>query len=377
MNAKDAIQFVVEGKAPTGWAVARGVYADLSKWPREVEYYLKCPKCGLVHGGFKSMRDAHAKRLCDVCNVKAINDIKDQIQDVIHDPSHKPKSMAKIVGNKVAEAIDTFDPFDEPPAEQAQGVPLPPEDEPEPSDTMGEIDRLLLGNWVDVALREFCNDQGSELSDIEIDDRWHEGNYDKDNPESTTKFKVDIGRNEEWLFFKDSDEAESYALGLVRNDLKNEPEIFAQDWLKRFVDEDKLKYAIGDLHEEWEDDVRTLDYEELLTKMVDENYVEFDDPVFFKKNGELRLQTQARADALNVYMEDYIEKEKPTFEPWEYMEDTYGKEEAGKEAIKMVGIDVDAAAKNAVNTDGWPHFVARYDNESHDLENGGVYCRIN
>lgn len=377
MNAKATIQFVVEGKPPPGWAVARGVYANLSQWPHNVEYYLKCPVCGLVHGGFKSMRDAHAKRLCDQCNLDAINSIKDQVQDVIHDPDHKPKSMAKIVGNEeksFAEAIDPFDPFDEPPAEMGQGVPLPPEDEP---DTKSEIERLLLGNWVDVALREFCNDQNYELTDLEIDDRWREGNYDKDDPESTTMFKVDVGRNEEWLFFKDSDEAESYALGMVRNDLENEPEIFSQDWLKNYVDEDKLREAIGDPHEEWEDDVRNLDYEDLLTKMVDENFVEYDDPVFFKKNGDPRSETPARAAALNVYMEDYITKEKPSFDPWDYMEEIYGKEEAGAEAIKLVGIDVDEAAKAAISADGWQHFVARYDGESHDLENGAVYCRIN
>ena len=46
MNAKDTIALVERGKAPEGWATALGIYANLSKWPYEVKYYVKCPKCG-------------------------------------------------------------------------------------------------------------------------------------------------------------------------------------------------------------------------------------------------------------------------------------------------------------------------------------------
>jgi len=374
MNALEAIQLVVEGKAPEGWATTRGVYANLSNYPREIQYYVKCPKCGLVHGDFKSMRDAHAKKLCDVCNLDAINKLKDEVQDVIHDPDHKPKEMSKIV----SEAADPFDPFDTPP-EGEGAVPVPPEDEPsftEPADTKGEIERLLLGNWVDVALRQFAEEERINLTDIEIDDNWGQGDYDADNLEATTRFKVDAN-GQEFLIFKSEEVAEEYALEIVRNDLESEPELFAQDWLRGFVDEAKLRNAIGDPYEEWEDDVRNLYYEDLLDKMVEEGYVQNDDTVFFKKNTDKRIENPVRVKALNKYMEDYIEKEKPTWEPWQWLEDLYGKDEAQKQAIEMAGIDVDKAAKDAVATDGWPHFVARYDGNSHPLENDAIYCRTN
>lgn len=371
MNAKDTIALVERGKAPQGWGTALGIYANLSKWPYEVKYYVKCPKCGQVHGDYATMREAHRKRLCATCDREAIDDIKDQVQKVIHEPEAKVKPMAKIIGE-----AEEFDPFDEPAAEMPADVP--PEDLPteEPTDPKGEIERLLLGNWVDIALREFCADEHYDLSDLEIDEHWGQGNYDPDDKESTTQFKVDVG-NEEWLFFKSEDEAESYALDIVRTDLENEPEIFSQDWLRQHVDEDRLRNAIGDPYEEWEDEVRGLDYEELLNKMVEEGYVEDDDPVFFKKNGDQRIENPVRVKALDKIMEEYVEREKPKWEPWDWLEDVYGKEEAQKQAIEMVGIDVDAAAKDAVATDGWPHFVARYDGHSHTLENGAVYCRIN
>jgi hypothetical protein len=371
MNAKSAIN-LVEGKAPTGWATALGIYANLSKWPDEIQYYVKCPKCGQVHGDYKTMKEAHRKRLCATCNREAIDDIKDEVQKVIHEPEAKIKPMSKIVG----EAVDPeqFNPFDEPPegAGEVPATDLPAE----PTDTKGEIERLLLSNWVDIALREFCDAENYTLSDLEVDENWGPGNYDPDDLGATTKFKLDTG-DREYLFFKDDDEGESYALEIVRTDLENEPEIFTQDWLREFVDEDKLKAAIGDPYEEWEDDVRNLYYDDLLTKMVEESYVEDDDPVFFKKNGEPRIENPVRVKALDAIMEDYIEKEKPQWEPWDWLEEIYGKEEAQKQGIEMGGIDVDAAAKSAVATDGWPHFVARYDDHIHTLGEGAIYCRIN
>lgn len=378
MNAREAIQLVVEARAPEGWATTRGVYANLSHWPHEIKYYVKCPKCGLVHGDFKNFREADSKKLCDICNVEAINDIKDQVYDVVHDPDYKPKSMAKIV----KENLDDFDPFAEPPKPDPLGVPPPPEDSTLDLDTdaiKGEIDRLLLGNWVDVALRDIAHEENIALSDIQINERWseREGNYDPLNLQDTTALELEF-EGGTYLLFKDSDEAEKYALKIVLCNLENEPEIFTQEWLKDFVNEDRLKEAIGDPNEDWDDEVRDLDYEDLLDRMVEEGYVEADDPVFFKKNGDKKVETKVRVRLLNNYLEDYVEKEKPPApDPWDWLEDIYGKEEAIKQAIKMAGIDTAKAAQSAVSTDGIAHFIARYDGHEHDLENGAVYYRTN
>lgn len=366
MNAKDAIQLVVEGRAPQGWTVTEGVYGDHSNWPHSSKYYAKCPKCGLLHGDFKTLRDAHSKKFCPMCSLEQINKLKDEIEKVVTDPEYKPKEMSKIVG----EAIELFDPFDTPPEET---VPELPDDSP--ADTHAEIDRLLLSNWVDVALREFSQDENIDFEDLEIDKNWREGDYDPDDPESTTQFKVELG-NQEWLFFKDNDTAEAYALEIVRNDLTYEPELFTQDWLKQFVNEDRLRDAIGDHYEDWEDEVRNLDYDELLGKMVDEGYVESDDPTFFDEDGNALESTDASISALDTVMEDFIDKEKPKADPWEWMRDVYG-HDASKEAIKMVGFDLEKAAADAVATDGWQHFVNHYDGNSSDLQNGAIYCRIN
>ena len=46
-------------------------------------------------------------------------------------------------------------------------------------------------------------------------------------------------------------------------------------------------------------------------------------------------------------------------------------------AIEIAGIDIDAAADDAVDTDGWEHFLARYDGKSHETDSGLVYWRVN
>ena len=60
----------------------------------------------------------------------------------------------------------------------------------------------------------------------------------------------------------------------------------------------------------------------------------------------------------------------------QFLEEIYGDEAAAK-AIEIAGIDVDAAADDAVDTDGWEHFLARYDGKSHETASGLVYWRVN
>jgi len=61
-----------------------------------------------------------------------------------------------------------------------------------------------------------------------------------------------------------------------------------------------------------------------------------------------------------------------------YLEDIYGPTAAAADkAIQIAGIDIDAAADDAVDTDGWEHFLARYDGNSNETDAGLVYWRVN
>lgn len=343
MKARTLIE---NGRHPS----TKGVYANLSKWPR-VDYYIKCPACGAVHGNFDRLDRALDQKLCDACNLTATNGLKDEIEKVVHDPEHEPKEMTKLMGEALVESEDSDD---------------------GPPDIKGDIDRLLFGNWVNVAIRDFADKEGYSIDEIDINDAV--GDYDPDDLDSTTYFAV-IAGHREWFIFKNTDVAENVALKQVRNDLNNEPELFAKDWLRNFVDEDRLRQAIGDPYEDWENDVRDLSYDDLLDKMVDEGYVTDGDEEFFDSEGDKLEENRERTAALNAHMETYIEREKPVVDPWEQLEDAYGAEEAVKWAVENAGIDVEKAAEDAIRTDGWEHFVACYDGNSNELDNGAVYCR--
>ena len=61
----------------------------------------------------------------------------------------------------------------------------------------------------------------------------------------------------------------------------------------------------------------------------------------------------------------------------DYLEDIYGKGDAVKQAIEIAGIDIDAAAEDAVDTDGAAHFLSSYDGNSYTTKGGLVYWRTN
>jgi ferritin-like metal-binding protein YciE len=88
------------------------------------------------------------------------------------------------------------------------------------------------------------------------------------------------------------------------------------------------------------------------------------------------VANKVRSQQLSALVEKWIEDTKPKVDPWEWLNDVYGKEDAIKQALSMVSIDYDKAAADAVNTDGWSHFISSWDRNSIDLANGAVACRI-
>ena len=61
------------------WWSGKGIYTSYNReW--EPRYYSRCPKCRVVHGNFKTPQEAVAKRLCGVCNLKAIEKLKGDVE---------------------------------------------------------------------------------------------------------------------------------------------------------------------------------------------------------------------------------------------------------------------------------------------------------
>ena len=334
-----------EKKRPApNWTNTKGIYADLSAYP-DVEYYVKCPKCGQVHGSYKTMREAHGKRLCGVCDVEAINKIKKMVKEV-----DAPKNRGK-PGKGLSRITNEAD----------EMLPEPPGDDFDPREYLLATPP---GDWIQAAIMDLTEHAGTQLSVAPRSRAF------LDDPDSISKIELEGDDGTEWTVWKSEDDARAETLNSVRDRLETEPESFTQDWLQNFVNQDRLKdYLSEEARDiEWLTDMNEQEQVDYLIKQgilnQEDFYNDFDE---FMSNEDL----------LEAGREAFREKKAADFDPMEWFRDVYGRDEAMKYAVEAVGIDVNAAAENAIDTDGWVHFANSYDGNSFNLENGAVAIRTN
>lgn len=197
-----------------------------------------------------------------------------------------------------------------------------------------------------------------------------------------TVYEITIkgGGHKEWNVVADSDQERELAIEIVKQDLDQEPEIFNQDFIESHIDTDRLRRDL-------ESDVLNMNIETLEDRDADEFwreweqwgldlpedvYEEDEDEEDPDEHGDARDPTSSEVEELaGKQTEDQLK------DPMEYLEDIYGKEDAVKQAIRIAGIDIDAAAEDAVDTDGAGHFLSSYDGETHETDGGLVYWRHN
>lgn len=222
-----------------------------------------------------------------------------------------------------------------------------------------------------------------------------------------TVYRVTTGRQgPEYMVAEDVDSAEKLAISIVLQDLKDSPEIFEQNFIQSHIDEDRLR---RDLHS----DVFNSNYERLKEdaerrpmEFLKANSLDVPEPTEaeMKKHAEAMSDDETPAseilgklksgdmDAEDKWIEMGEEPEVPEKEisdlceseteeqlkdPVSYLEDIYGREDAVKKAIEIAGIDEQAAAEEAVSTDGAGHFLSGYDGHLHTGPGGIVYWRTN
>jgi len=183
---------------------------------------------------------------------------------------------------------------------------------------------------------------------------------------------IEFEDGSEYMIFDDYDTAEKFATDRVYDDLENEPEMFTQSWLENFI-------TISDT------DRRIIAQEEsdnLVDNVYDDNDIldragqvnEYD-----AAEGDDEKQEKILDDAREYVREDEYDRiHDELSDPINYFIDEHGyykREELLKQPF--ISIDIDNAAKDAVATDGWAHFIATYDGEERDLPNGKVMARTN
>lgn len=221
----------------------------------------------------------------------------------------------------------------------------------------------------DAVLREVAEDLDIDPEDLSIEEEPGLSGFGEGTVYSIT---VLGGGHKEWQVAEGHDEAYALAVEVVKQDLEQEPELFTQSWLEQHINTDRLK---NDL---WHDvlDMQIESLQDMADRRPDDFWREYEDEGLDApeedEDGERREPTSTEVEELaEKQAEDRLR------DPMEYLEDVYGKEDAVKEAIRIAGIDINAAAEDAVDTDGWEHFLARYDGRSHETDSGIVYWRAN
>lgn len=212
-----------------------------------------------------------------------------------------------------------------------------------------EMAKALEVKWNDLAIREASNYEGFGTGTI----------Y-----EITQAFS-----RSEWFVAENDKQADELAIEIVKQDLESEPEIFNQSFIEQHIDEKKLR-------DELMPDVRNFAHEDLSALDADDFWTRYEgeglEPPEEDEEGNRRDPADREIEALaELQAEERLE------DPMEYLEDIYGKGDAVKEAVRIAGIDVDEAAKDAVRDDGAGHFLSSYDGETHETPAGLVYWRHN
>lgn len=189
-----------------------------------------------------------------------------------------------------------------------------------------------------------------------------------------TVYSVTIrgGGHKEWYVVEGSDQEHALAVAIVTQDLEEQPEIFNQSFIESHIDTDRLRRDLmSDVL-----NMRIEDLQDMADRRPDDFWREYEgegwDAPEENEEGE-RREPEYRE------IEELAEKqaEAQLRDPMEYLEDVYGREDAVKEAIRIAGIDVAAAAEEAVNVDGPGHFLSSYDGSTHETKSGLVYWRHN
>ena len=159
----------------------------------------------------------------------------------------------------------------------------------------------------------------------------------------------------DYIYIESEEIAEAIAIDQVKEDLEEDPGMFTQTWLEDFIyisDTDKSVLCNDE-----EDHIR-----EMATE--DTNFVDFENEEEYNNAIEKIVETR---------LEEYATSLENPIEHFVNEQGIYSVEDLMKQS--WISINVNEAAEDAIRTDGWAHFLSRYDGEYETTENGIIYFR--
>jgi hypothetical protein len=174
-----------------------------------------------------------------------------------------------------------------------------------------------------------------------------------------------VNGESEWIVFRGSTQATRAAEATVERDLEENPNLFNDDFLKKFVyigSTDKRMMAQDEAYFETEGRNRKE-----LEDIADRNDIEYSEEDSEAEISE-KIQVQ-RSEEIQEKLEE---------DPLGYFEDRgiYSDFNEMMEELPL-RIDIEEAEQAAVKADGTAHYLDRYDGEPVRLENGALAYGIN
>jgi DNA-directed RNA polymerase alpha subunit len=186
---------------------------------------------------------------------------------------------------------------------------------------------------------------------------------------SVTAYEITIRGSKygkEWKVVASEDDERELAIEIVKQDLDESPENFNQNFIEQHINMDRLRRDL-------ESDVQSGNEERLRDERPNDFWKEYERAGFDAPEED---EDGEREDPDDSHIEELAQSitDEELKDPMSYLDDLYGKEDAVKKAIEIAGIDIDAAAEDAVDTDGPAHF---YDGNSTTTKGRLVYWRTN
>ncbi|MDB4278127.1 hypothetical protein N9917_00785 [Deltaproteobacteria bacterium] len=248
--------------------------------------------------------------------------------------------------------------------------------------------KVIAGGWSDKAVKELAEEEGLDADDLKVGR----------GPGSNSITVESRGRGDSgeyaWVVFKSERDAERYAHEYVKDMLEDEPSLFTQDWLKRFLtisktdirviaNEDADSY-VEDIatEDEGERVVQEADMESMWDEIVDAidelDELEYDDKIDAKEHKTRMTKLEKRRDDLIEKAKEKLTERMVKDQIQEMEHDSLGwyvdrfGEFNMNDMPHFFSLDVEEATKDAISTDGVAHFLDRYDGDETELDSGAV-----
>ena len=180
---------------------------------------------------------------------------------------------------------------------------------------------------------------------------------------------------EEYMVFKDYDDAFEFAVDRVREDLEENPEYFNKDFLMSFIDDnaDYWREVFYEMDNGYADDIESESGYEYENRLIDE-MVEWDIMSVEEAQSD---DAESIAEEKKSEFVDALVEDKMGYGGYKYYSENFGEEDAMKVAIQNRLIDIQEASEEAVNIDGVGHFLSGYDGNEIELSHGAYAFRTN